>query len=129
MLLREDHKTVEKLFKTFEKTNDEDTAERRRIVDEVIEELTVHAWIEEHHAVVWMLSELKTMDASHERFKAKMSVLMEQVRHHVEEEQDWLPDVRRAMGRNRLQEFGAQLEGAKGQAPRDPLKVPSAASK
>ncbi|MGW3517890.1 hypothetical protein [Streptomyces hydrogenans] len=77
MLLREDHKTVEKLFKTFEKTNDEDTTERRRIVDEVIEELTVHAWIEEHHAVVWMLSELKTMDASHERFKAKMSVLME----------------------------------------------------
>ncbi|MCB5179023.1 hemerythrin domain-containing protein [Streptomyces antimicrobicus] len=154
VLLREDHKTVEKLFKQFEKTGDEDVAERRRIADEVIEELTVHAWIEEqyfypaareaapdttdhvlesieeHHAVVWMLSELKEMDPADERFKAKMSVVMEQVRHHVEEEEkDWFPDVRKAMGRNRLAELGAQLDEAKGQAPRDPLKVPSATSK
>ncbi|MFE1793068.1 hemerythrin domain-containing protein [Streptomyces sp. NPDC059525] len=153
VLLREDHKTVEKLFKRFEKTDDEETAERRRIADEVIEELTVHAWIEEqvfypaareaapdttdhilesieeHHAVVWMLSEIKGMDPGDERFKAKMSVLMEQVRHHVEEEeQDWFPDVRKAMGRNRLTELGERLRAAKDDAPRDPLAVPSAAS-
>ncbi|MER7955775.1 hemerythrin domain-containing protein [Streptomyces sp. NPDC096030] len=154
VLLREDHKTVERLFKRFEKTDDDDLAERRGIADEVIEELTVHAWIEEqvfypaardaapdttdhilesieeHHAVVWMLSELKTMDPADERFKAKMSVLMENVRHHVEEEeQEWFPDVRKAMGRNRLTEVGKQLETEKGKAPRDPLAVPSAASK
>lgn len=153
VLLREDHKTVEKLFKAFEKTSDDDTAERRRIADEVIEELTVHAWIEEkyfypaareaapdttdhilesieeHHAVVWMLSEIKGMDPGDERFKAKMSVLMEQVRHHVEEEEkDWFPDVRKAMGRNRLTELGDELEAGKKQAPRDPLAVPSADS-
>ncbi|MEU9182082.1 hemerythrin domain-containing protein [Streptomyces sp. NPDC048550] len=153
VLLREDHKTVEKLFKRFEKTGDDDLAERRAIVDEVIEELTVHAWIEEqvfypaareaapettdhilesieeHHAVVWMLSELKDMDASDERFKAKMTVLAENVRHHVEEEeQDWFPDVRKAMGRKRLTELGDRLEGEKKRAPRDPLAVPSAAS-
>ncbi|MFE6847711.1 hemerythrin domain-containing protein [Streptomyces sp. NPDC057686] len=154
VLLREDHKTVEKLFKRFEKTSDDDLTERRQIADEVIEELTVHAWIEEqvfypaareaapdttdhilesieeHHAVVWMLSELKDMEPSDERFKAKMSVLMENVRHHVEEEeQDWFPDVRKAMGRNRLTELGDRLEGEKKKAPRDPLAVPSAASK
>ncbi|MFF9909023.1 hemerythrin domain-containing protein [Streptomyces sp. NPDC013457] len=154
VLLREDHKTVEKLFKRFEKTDDDELTERRSIADEVIEELTVHAWIEEqvfypaareaapdttdhilesieeHHAVVWMLSELKTMDPADERFKAKMSVLMENVRHHVEEEeQEWFPDVRKAMGRNRLLEVGEQLEAEKGKAPRDPLAVPSATSK
>ncbi|MFJ3202851.1 hemerythrin domain-containing protein [Streptomyces sp. NPDC086989] len=154
VLLRDDHKTVEKLFKRFEKTSDDDVAERRELADQVIEELTVHAWIEEqyfypaareaapdtkdhvlesieeHHAVVWMLSELKDMDPADERFKAKMSVLMEQVRHHVEEEeQDWFPDVRKAMGRNRLVELGEQLNAAKASAPRDPLAVPSAASK
>ncbi|MFG2972193.1 hemerythrin domain-containing protein [Streptomyces sp. NPDC048331] len=154
VLLREDHKTVEKLFKGFEKTSDDDTAERRRIADEVIEELTVHAWIEEkffypaareaapdtkdhilesieeHHAVVWMLSEIKDMDPADERFKAKMSVLMEQVRHHVEEEeQDWFPDVRKAMGRNRLTELGDEMEAGKERAPRDPPAVPSADSK
>ncbi|THA39866.1 hemerythrin domain-containing protein [Streptomyces sp. A1547] len=154
VLLRDDHKTVEKLFKRFEKTGDDDVAERRTIADEVIEELTVHAWveerifypaareaapettdhilesIEEHHAVVWMLSELKNMDPADERFKAKMSVLMENVRHHVEEEeQEWFPQVRKAMGRKRLTELGDQLEAEKNKAPRDPLAVPSAASK
>ncbi|MFE2323789.1 hemerythrin domain-containing protein [Streptomyces sp. NPDC059385] len=154
VLLREDHKTVEKLFKRFGKTGDDDLAERRTIADEVIEELTVHAWIEErvfypaareaapettdhilesieeHHAVVWMLSELKDMDPSDERFKAKMTVLMENVRHHVEEEeQEWFPDVRKAMGRNRLTELGDRLEAEKEKAPRDPLAVPSAGSK
>ncbi|MFG2989625.1 hemerythrin domain-containing protein [Streptomyces sp. NPDC048257] len=153
VLLREDHKTVEKLFKSFEKSDDDAHTERRKIADEVIEELTVHAWIEEqvfypaareaapdttdhilesieeHHVVVWMLSELKDMDASDERFKAKMSVLMENVRHHVEEEeQEWFPDVRKAMGRKRLVELGDRLEAAKKKAPRNPLAVPSATS-
>ncbi|MER7764308.1 hemerythrin domain-containing protein [Streptomyces sp. NPDC097619] len=154
VLLREDHKTVEKLFKRFEKTEDGQTAERRKIADEVIEELTVHAWIEEqlfypaareaapettdhilesieeHHVVVWMLSELKDMDPADERFKAKMSVLMENVRHHVEEEeQEWFPDVRKAMGRSRLTELGERMETEKGKAPRDPLALPSATDK
>lgn len=154
VLLRDDHKTVEKLFKQFEKTADDDTAERRRIADQVIEELTVHAWIEEqifypaareaapdttdhvlesieeHHVVVWMLSELKGMDPADERFKAKMSVLMENVRHHVEEEEkDWFPDVRKAMGRNRLLELGERLDAEKPKAPRDPLATPSAGSR
>lgn len=154
VLLREDHKTVEKLFKRFERTGDDDLGERRSIVDEVIQELTVHAWIEErifypaareaapkttdhilesieeHHAVVWMLSELKDMDPADERFKAKMTVLMENVRHHVEEEEkEWFPDVRKAMGRNRLTEVGEQLEAEKSKASRDPLAVPSAAGK
>jgi hemerythrin superfamily protein len=151
VMLREDHKTVEKLFKRFEKTDDGDTEERRAIVDEVVGELTAHAWIEEqilypaareaapdttdhilesveeHHAVVWMLSELKTMDASDERFKAKMTVLMENVRHHVEEEEDeWFPEVRKAMGRKRLVELGERMQQEKERAPRDPLAVPSA---
>ncbi|MFF7211796.1 hemerythrin domain-containing protein [Streptomyces sp. NPDC008238] len=151
VLLREDHKTVEKLFKRFEKLAEDAYAEKRAIADEVIEELTSHAWIEEqifypaareaapdtsdhvlesveeHHVVVWMLSELKDLDPHDERFTAKMTVLMENVRHHVEEEeQDWFPEVRKAMGRNRLTELGARMQKAKEEAPRDPLKIPSA---
>lgn len=151
VLLKEDHKTVEKLFKAFEKAGEQAHAEKRRIVDQVIEELTVHAVIEEtvfypaarraapdtgdhvlesveeHHVVVWMLSELAGMDPEDERFDAKMTVLMENVRHHVEEEEkEWFPEVRKAMGRNRLRELGEELEQAKTTATRDPLKVPSA---
>ncbi|MFD6225840.1 hypothetical protein ACFWFZ_02995 [Streptomyces sp. NPDC060232] len=33
VLLRDDHRTVEELSKQFEKTEDEDTGERRRIAD------------------------------------------------------------------------------------------------
>lgn len=151
VLLREDHKTVEKLFKEFERAGDDARDRKREIVDQVIRELTAHAWIEEqifypaareaapdttdhvlesveeHHAVVWMLSELQKTDPSDERFDAKMTVLMENVRHHVEEEeQDWFPEVRKAMGRNRLRELGARMEEARKKAPEDPLAVPSA---
>ncbi|MGW6978829.1 hemerythrin domain-containing protein [Streptomyces sp. NPDC054932] len=83
--------------------------------------------IEEHHVVLWMLSELKDLDPTDERFDAKMTVLMENVRHHVEEEEkEWFPEVRKAMGRNRLTELGEQMEAAKKAAPGDPLAVPSA---
>ncbi|MFB8131052.1 hemerythrin domain-containing protein [Streptomyces mirabilis] len=151
VLLKEDHKTVEKLFKQFEKAGDGAQAEKRKIADQVIEELTTHTWIEEkifypaareadpdtkndvlesveeHHVVLWMLSELKDLDPADERFDAKMTVLMENVRHHVEEEEkEWFPDVRKAMGRNRLTELGERMEAAKKTAPGEPLAVPSA---
>ncbi|MEU3792417.1 hemerythrin domain-containing protein [Streptomyces fructofermentans] len=151
VLLKEDHKTVEKLFKQFEKAGENAHAEKRKIADRVIGELTTHTWIEEkifypaareaapddkdhvlesveeHHVVLWMLSELKDLDPSDERFDAKMTVLIENVRHHVEEEEkEWFPDVRKTMGRNRLVELGEQMEAAKEKAPGDPLAVPSA---
>ncbi|GHJ47075.1 hypothetical protein Cs7R123_44170 [Catellatospora sp. TT07R-123] len=150
-LLKADHKTVEGLFKKFEKAGDSAYATKRRIVDEVITELTRHAYIEEtifyptarqaapdtgehvlesveeHHVVAWMLSELGGADARDERFDAKMTVLMENVRHHVkEEEQEWFPQVRKAMGRNRLRELGERMQAAKADAPADPLALRSA---
>ncbi|MGW7032891.1 hypothetical protein ACWGFX_37755 [Streptomyces xanthophaeus] len=52
-------------------------------------------------------------------------LFMENVRHHVEEE-EWFPDVRKVMGRNRLTRLGEQKEAAKKRAPSEPLAVPSA---
>ncbi|MGW3108831.1 hemerythrin domain-containing protein [Streptomyces sp. NPDC001100] len=151
VLLKEDHQTVEKLFKEFEQAGDRAHKTKRKIADKVIEELTVHTWIEEkifypaaraavptttdhvlesveeHHVVLWMLSELAGLDPADERFDAKMTVLMENVRHHVEEEEkEWFPQVRSALGRNRLGELGEQLAAAKSDAPHDPLRIPSA---
>ncbi|GAA3159963.1 hypothetical protein GCM10020001_100080 [Nonomuraea salmonea] len=55
--------------------------------------------VEEHHVVVWMLSELKKLDPADEHYDAKMTVLMENVRHHVEEEeQEWFPPGPRGPG-------------------------------
>ena len=144
-LLRNDHKTVEQLFKQFEKAGDNAHVEKRRIVDRIIEELSVHAVIEEqvfypvarevvpdteaitlesleeHHLVKWVLSELDGMDPRHERFDAKVTVLMENVRHHVQEEQDELfPKVRDGLSRAALDDLGKALAKAKTSAPTHP---------
>src|SRR5262245_40794749 len=122
-LLKNDHRTVEKLFKQFEKAGDRAHVQKRKIVDRIIEELSVHAAVEEqifypvargavpeteeialesleeHHVVKWVLSELQDMGPKNERFDAKVTVLIENVRHHVEEEEsDFFPEVRKQLG-------------------------------
>jgi hemerythrin superfamily protein len=144
-LLRNDHKTVEQLFKRFEKAGDRAYVEKREIVDRIIEELSIHAAVEEqvfypvaratvsdtedialesleeHHIVKWLLSELEGLDPKHERFDAKVTVLMENVRNHVEEEQDeFFPKVRNEMGRTALADLGQAMADAKKSAPTHP---------
>ena len=144
-LLKDDHKAVDKLFKSFEKAGDRAYKAKRDLVDRMIEELSVHAAIEEqvfypeirrrvpgqedttlesieeHHIVKWVLSELEGMDPEHERFNAKVTVLIEQVRHHVEEEEsEMFPAVRQALGRKQLQEIGETMEKARKMAPHRP---------
>ena len=142
-LLKQDHKTVEQIFKQFEKASQ--PAQQRNLSRRVVEELSVHAAIEEmvfypavrdrvpetedtvlesleeHHIVKWTLSELEDMAPDDERFKAKMTVLIESVRHHVkEEEQELFPAVRKAVGRKEMAQLGDALEAAKKTAPTRP---------
>jgi hemerythrin superfamily protein len=144
-LLRNDHKTVERLFKRFEKAGDRAHVEKRQIVDRIIEELSVHAAVEEqvfypvaratvpdtedvalesleeHHIVKWVLAELVDLDPSDERFDAKVTVLIENVRHHVEEEEgEFFPKVRDELNRKALADLGAALADAKKSAPTHP---------
>ena len=77
--------------------------------------------LEEHHVVKWVLSELDGMDSAAERFDAKMTVLIENVRHHVEEEEhEFFPKVRAELDRKMLAEVGRALEAAKELAPTHP---------
>jgi hemerythrin superfamily protein len=145
VFLKNDHHTVEQLFKSFEQAGKRAHVQKRQIVDRIIEELSMHTAIEEqvfypiaraavpdtedmalesleeHHVVKWLLSELTDMDPAHERFDAKVTVLMENVRHHVkEEERDFFPKVRGQLGRNELAELGEALADAKKSAPTRP---------
>jgi hemerythrin-like domain-containing protein len=144
-LLKADHHAVEQLFKRFEQAGDRAHVQKRQIVDRIIEELSVHAAIEEqvfypvaraavpdtedivlesleeHHVVKWLLLELVDMDPAHERFDAKVTVLIENVRHHIkEEESDFFPKVREQLGRNELAVLGETLANAKKSAPTRP---------
>ena len=76
--------------------------------------------LEEHHIVKWVLSELDGMDPADERFDAKVTVLIENVRHHVEEEEsEFFPKVRDELGRNALASSGTPWRG-QGDAPTHP---------
>lgn len=143
--LKNDHREVEALFEKFKATGSNAAKSRNSIVAKVIEALSMHAAIEEeilypetrerlssaesdvlealeeHHVMKLTLSELENMDAKQERFEAKVTVLMEAVKHHVEEEEDELfPKVREAFSRAELEEMGERLVAAKGRAPRRP---------
>jgi hemerythrin superfamily protein len=153
VLLKEDHKQIKKLFRDFQSAGDNATVRKGEVVSKIIELLTVHTYIEnevmypevrrllpeleddvlesyeEHHVADVLVMELFAMQSDAERFDAKTTVLIENVSHHIEEEEDdWFPKVRAGLGRKQLQELGAQLLTAKERAPRSPAQ-PSALKK
>jgi hemerythrin-like domain-containing protein len=153
VVLKEDHKEILRTFRDFEKAGKNATAAKGELVDKIIEQLTVHTYIEnevmyprvrellpeleddidesyeEHHVADLLVVELAAMKPYAERFDAKTTVLIENVRHHIEEEEDeWFPKVREGLGRKQLQEIGAEMLEAKKKAPRRPSQ-PSALKK
>ncbi len=142
-LLTKDHEAVRQLFKQFEAAGEGAGKAKRKILDKIIRELSVHSQIEEtlfyptvrqtaqvvqlqdasdevlealeeHHIVKWLLSELETMDPEAERFEAKVKVLKENVLHHAEEEEQKLfPMVRKLLAAEELGALGEVLENAK----------------
>jgi len=144
-VLKADHQSVEHLFVSFEGAGDRAYKTKRRLVDQMIEALSIHAFIEEqvlypaarsevasaaddvleafeeHHIVKWELQELIDLDPSDERFVAKVTVLSENVRHHVKEEEGELfPLLRSTLTKARLHELGEELDTARAVAPHHP---------
>jgi hemerythrin-like domain-containing protein len=78
---------------------------------------------EEHHVADVLVMELMALKPDAEHFQAKTTVLIENVTHHIdEEENDWFPKVRAGLSRTQLTEIGAQLLEAKKTAPRHPAQ-------
>src|SRR4051812_36147295 len=144
-MLKNDHKDILKAFKDFEKAGENAHAAKGKLVKKMIELLTVHTYIEnevmyprvrdllpeleddvlesyeEHHVADVLVLELSAMKPSDERFDAKTTVLIENVEHHMEEEeQEWFPQVRKGLGRKTLQEIGAEMVEKRKKAPRRP---------
>jgi len=114
------------------------------VVDHIIEQLSVHAAVEEqvlypalrermdddftvlealeeHHVAKATLAEIEKLPPTHERFDAKVTVLIESVRHHVEEEEGEMFDLlREHLKGTELDELGAAMEEAKKTAPTRP---------
>ena len=133
VLLKNEHKEIRKAFRAFESAGDRAETRKGQLVDRIIELLTIHTYIE--NEVMYpqvrellpdveddvLVMELATMKPSDERFDAKTTVLIENVEHHMSEEEDeWFPQVREGLGRKQLQEIGAQMIAARKKAPRRP---------
>ena len=74
----------------------------------------VREGIEEHRQVKLFLAELDELSGDNERFKAKLKVLMEDVEHHVEEEEDEMfPMVEDQVPREVLEKLATQMEKEK----------------
>ena len=108
-LLRADHKLVSELFADFEKTRS--TAKKKKLVDQICMELTVHAQVEEeifypavkralkdkdmvpeatveHATLKELIGQVEGIEPDGEMYDAKIKVLSEYVKHHVKEEQN-----------------------------------------
>jgi hemerythrin superfamily protein len=136
-LLRKDHEKVKSLFRDFESARDDN--QKRRIVQQAVAELEVHATVEErvfypavrqdspdaedkldesleeHHVAKFLMHELKDMSPKDERFDAKFRVLAENVKHHIKEEEAEL-FARARTGKLDLVELGKRIEAAKSSA-------------
>ncbi len=146
VLLKDEHQQIRALFREFQKSGTTD-ARKGRLVEQMIELLTVHTYIEnevmyprvrqllpelepdilesyeEHHVADVLTMELFAMSPGDERFEAKTTVLIENVTHHMdEEEKDWFPKVRDGLGRKALQQLGQELIESRKNAPREPAQ-------
>ena len=129
-LLERQHREVEQLFRKIENA---DTDEKERLFDELADALAVHATIEERHfypatkdartaellqeaveehlSVKRLIADLLEMEPGEPQFDSKVSVLREQVEHHVEEEEGELfPQVKKLMEVDSLEAIGQQME-------------------
>jgi hemerythrin superfamily protein len=106
-LLKQDHRTVEELFAQFEKASGD--GRKQKLATQICLELSIHAKIEEeifypacegkveedlikeayveHDGAKLLIAEIMAGEPNDEFYDAKVTVLQEQIEHHVEEEE------------------------------------------
>ena len=143
-LLKADHKTVKELFKQVEDTSERAKAQLQKLGDQICQELTIHAQVEEqifypavkervqrghkeekdqvleayeeHAAAKKVIEDIQAVDASDESYKPKITTLSELIDHHVkEEETEMFPSVKELFDQDELVELGARMSELKAQ--------------
>jgi len=136
-LLKQDHRKVGKLFSEVAAT--EDVKKHQQLFEQIRTELETHTHIEEtiiypafeehdelkdltleayeeHKQVKTLIREITALSDGSERFDAKLTVLGENVAHHVQEEEiELFPKVRNVFDREQLEQLGDEVEAAKKQ--------------
>jgi hemerythrin-like domain-containing protein len=129
-LLRKDHREVKDLLK---QASDADTAEKQKLFEQIKSELQVHEAIEEeifypalkehpktkeltleayeeHHVVDQVISELDALSPDDETWDAKFSVMEENLKHHInEEEREMFEQAQKVFSDDELEQLGEQM--------------------
>jgi hemerythrin-like domain-containing protein len=139
-LLEADHKKLKSLFEEFRSAGERAYKTKQGIAEQVFAELQVHTKIEEdifypavrqqggeledkiaegleeHHVAKVLMEELQALDPEEEQYVAKFTVLMENVEHHVEEEEGELfPESKKELGGAEMEQLGEQMAKRKDQ--------------
>jgi len=132
-MLKEQHREVETLFKTFEELGENAAKRKQAVFEKIADALAMHATIEEKHfypavkakrtedillealeehlGIKRVIADLLKIDSSDETFDAKVKVLKEQVEHHVEEEEsDLFPKAKKVLGKPELTAIAATMQ-------------------
>jgi len=135
-LLKEDHDKVDKLFQKVEATEE---SEHPQLFERIKAELEIHTHIEEaifypklkeegdeelkkitlegieeHHQAKIFLRELSSLADDSQKFEPKLKVLMEDIKHHVQEEEGQMfPMIEKQFDASVLDQLGKQLEEEK----------------
>lgn len=138
-LLKRDHEVVKKLFEQYEAAGDEAYRTKQTLFDTIKAELLVHMDIEEtifypvvkalpseevkdgvreadeeHHVAKLLMAELSKMKPEDEQFDAKVTVLRENIEHHVQEEEgEMFPKAKKRLAKERLEQLGEEMEERK----------------
>ena len=138
-LLIKDHEAVKKLFEQFEAAGDAAYKVKKAIFETIKSELLIHMDIEdsifypavkaqpseelkdeireadeEHHVAKLLLAEISKMKPEDEEYDAKVTVLRENIEHHVEEEEGELfPNTRKRLDDEMLEQLGEEMEERK----------------
>jgi hemerythrin superfamily protein len=134
-MLAADHKKVKAMFKEFKSLKEGTAEEKAALVKEICDALTVHAAIEEeifypavraaiedgdlmdealveHAGAKEIIAQLRQMDPDDDLYDAKVTVLGEQIDHHVEEEEgEMFPKAKKA--KVDTKELGTELAARK----------------
>jgi hemerythrin-like domain-containing protein len=131
--LKQQHRELDGLFDDFENASDGAKKTKLQLCRKVCDLLAVHAAVEEkifypaakyaeteemlqeaveeHLSVKRIIADLVELDEIDDQAEAKMSVLKEQKKHHVEEEEKELfPKAKKQLGADQLQELGEEME-------------------
>ena len=141
-MLKDDHEKVKGLFRQYEGAGERAHQKKQQLAQEIFTELELHSkleeeifypaakakgskdlkevvdeGLEEHHVVDTLIQELKAMDlsTSHDQYEAKIKVLIENVEHHIEEEEgELLPEAEKKLGKE-VETLGTEMEQRKTQ--------------